>query len=69
VSGFSTGDYVIADRALFDTFDGQTFKITSTGRNLLGMPLVKVADIATGRPTSFYPHELSWEDGTRPDGV
>ncbi|MFE2099562.1 hypothetical protein, partial [Streptomyces sp. NPDC059468] len=60
------GDYVIADRAQFDTFDGQTFKITGFTRNLLGLPLVRVADIATDRPTVFYPHELSWEDGTRP---
>jgi hypothetical protein len=66
MTGFATGDYVIADRAQYDTFSGQTFKITGIGANMLGMTLVKVADIATGAPTSFYPYELSWEDGTRP---
>ncbi len=67
--GFKIGDYVIADHALFDTFDGQTFKITELRRNLNNVELIKVVDIA--RPdsvgTSFYPSELSWEDGSRPD--
>jgi hypothetical protein len=69
MSTFATGDYVIADRAAYDTFDGQTFRITSIGRNMLGQTLVKVEDIATMGKTSFYAHELSWEDGSTPDAL
>ena len=64
--GFKIGDYVIADRAQFDTFDN-TFKITELTYNGLGMELIKVADISNPFGlTSFYPSELSYEDGTRP---
>jgi hypothetical protein len=69
MSTFATGDYVIADRAAYDTFEGQTFRIMSIGRNLLSQTLIKVEDIATKGKTSFYPHEISWEDGTRPDAL
>lgn len=64
---FATGDYVIADHAMYDSFAGQTFRITGIGRNKLGQPLVSVENIASKGATSFYPHELSWEDGSRPD--
>lgn len=58
------GDYVIADKALYDTFEGRTFKILAFTKNLFGETLAKVQDIATGRKTSFYPSELSREDGS-----
>lgn len=66
--GFKVGDYVIADHAQFDTFEGDTFKITELTRNGLGLELIKVVDITrpTGTGTSFYPSELSYEDGSRP---
>lgn len=65
--GFKIGDFVIADRAQFDTFD-DTFKIVELTHNGLGAELVKVVDITrpTGTGTSFYPSELSYEDGSRP---
>lgn len=65
--GFTTGDYVTASTP-DDNWDGYTFKITGFGRNLLGQPVVRVVDIARpdGPGTTFYPHELTWEDGTRP---
>lgn len=68
MNGFSVGDYVIADRATDDTFEEVIWVITKFGRNLLGQPIVRVRSIT--RPnsvgTSFYPHELSFEDGSRP---
>lgn len=66
--GFKIGDYVIADHARFDDFRDVTFKITKLGHNLFKDELIKVQNIATpgGVSTSFYPHELSYEDGTRP---
>lgn len=68
MSGFQVGDYVIADRAEFDVFS-ETFKIVGFKANMLGRTLVQVEPInGTGlRGTVFYPHELSWEDGTRPE--
>jgi len=68
--GFKVGDYVIADRASFDTFD-ETWKIVALGYNLRGRELVHVIDIATlnkiqPRRTVFYPPELSYEDGSQP---
>lgn len=64
---FEVGDYVIgspdADPGLFD---GDTFKIQSFSRNLLGMRIVRLENITTGLPATLYPHELSWEDGSRP---
>lgn len=66
---FAVGDYVIADHAMYDTFEGETFRITRIVRNMLGMTLVSVEDIQTKGKTSFYPHELSWEDGSRPESV
>jgi hypothetical protein len=65
--GFKIGDYVIANFAEFDTFEGQTFKITGF-TSMSNRPVIEVKDIK--RPddngTVFYPHELSWEDGSRP---
>lgn len=63
---FKIGDYVIADRALFDTYD-ETFKVTGFRTNLFGERLVQVKDIASDYRTVFYPRELSWWDGTRPE--
>ena len=69
--GYIVGDYVIADQAEFDTFEGQTFKVVALDYNLLGKALVHVVDIATmhkiqPRRLCFYPHELSLEDGSQP---
>lgn len=68
MNGFQVGDYVIADRAEYDTFEGTTWVVKGFSRSLLGLPLVKVGriDRPLGSPTVFYPHELSFEDGTRP---
>lgn len=68
---FAVGDYVIADRAFFDDWDGTTFKVVENGYNLRGHRLVHVVDIATmntvsPRRTCFYEGELSYEDGSRP---
>lgn len=68
--GYEVGDYVIADHAEFDRFD-ETFKVVALGFNLLGRELIHVVDIATmhkiqPKRTCFYPHELSYEDGSRP---
>lgn len=68
---FKVGDYVIADHAEDDVWDGTTFKVVALGFNLINRRLVHVVDIATmntvsPRRTCFYPHELSWEDGSRP---
>lgn len=68
---FKVGDYVIADRAEDDSWDGITFKVVENGYNLLGRRLVHVVDIATmntvsPRRTCFYEGELSREDGSRP---
>lgn len=69
MNGFKIGDYVIADNAMYDDFR-QTFVIVGFTKNRYGRPLVRVQDIAhlgksSGR-TSFYPHELSLEDGSQP---
>ena len=66
--GFKIGDFVIADRAEFDTFADTTFRVVGFDRSLYGNPLVSVVDIARpdDRPTSFYPRELSLEDGSLP---
>ena len=66
MTGFQVGDYVIADRARFDTFDG-TFVVTKIGANAFGQPLVTVRPVQGGGKNVFYPSELSWEDGTRPE--
>lgn len=75
MAGFSIGDYVIVSHPgeFTDYVPGaDTFKITDFGRNLFGAATVRVTDIATPdgfgskSDTVFYPHELSWEDGTRP---
>jgi hypothetical protein len=65
---FLIGDYVIVSSPLHDDWEGYTFKIVEFTFNLFGNALVRVQDIARpgSRPTSFYPFELSWEDGTRP---
>lgn len=69
--GFCVGDYVVADHSEFDTFKGRTFKVVALGYSLLGEALVHVVDIATmhkvqPKRTCFYPHELSYEDGSQP---
>lgn len=69
--GYEVGDYVIADHAEFDDFHGQTFKVVAKGYNLLGKALIHVVDITTmhkiqPKRACFYPHELSYEDGSRP---
>lgn len=68
--GFKVGDYVIVTNSE-DDWSGYTFKITKLSHNMLGAELIRVVDIT--RPgssgTSFYPHELSYEDGTRPAPV
>ena len=69
--GYGVGDYVIADHAQFDDYSGRTFKVVALGYNLLGKALVHVVDITTmhkiqPRRTCFYPHELSYEDGSQP---
>ena len=69
--GFVVGDYVIADRAMFDDFRDATFKVVALGFNLLVRELVHVIDITTTNKlqpsrTCFYPNELSYEDGSRP---
>lgn len=68
---FKVGDYVIADHAVFDDWQGVTWEVEGFGINLFREALVHVVDIATmntvsPRRTCFYPHELSWEDGSRP---
>lgn len=64
--GFQVGDYVIADHAMYDVF-AETWIIYSLTRNLMGQPLVRVHEVGNkDRVTVFYPHELSYEDGTRP---
>lgn len=68
--GFKVGDYVIANMSEFDRFD-QTWKVVHLDFNLLGQELVHVVDITTmnstsPRRTSFYPRELSYEDGSQP---
>lgn len=63
---FKIGDYVIADNDPTDNWDGYTFVITGSTRNIIGGTLLKVRDIETDTEYVFYPHELSWEDGTRP---
>ncbi|HKZ21143.1 MAG TPA: hypothetical protein VJQ57_13665 [Acidimicrobiia bacterium] len=67
MSGFKIGDYVIADRALYDTFT-ETFVITGFGVNAFGRGLIEVRAVGEPRSvgTSFYPDELSYEDGSRP---
>lgn len=58
----TVGDYVIADRAMYDTWT-ETFRVTCKDRrNMLGEPLVDVVDIARpDRSLTFYPSELSFE--------
>lgn len=67
MSGFEVGDYVIADRALFDSFT-ETFVIHKISSNLFGRRMLHVK--AVGEPRSvgtiFYSDELSYEDGSRP---
>lgn len=64
--GFTVGDYVIADGALFDDFTGQTFEVVGFSRSINGQPLVRVRNIKNDRNLVFYPGELSFEDGSRP---
>lgn len=68
---FTVGDYVVADRAMFDNFDGIIFKVVRNGYNMIGHRLVHVVDIATMNTVSpkracFYEGELTYEDGSRP---
>ena len=64
--GFQVGDYVIANRAMYDTFT-ETWIIYKLTTNMVGQPLVSVRKVGDeGRRTAFYPSELSYEDGTRP---
>lgn len=73
MSYYYNGDYVIVshpnDASESNGFGdpNETFVITSIGENLFGQKLIKVrsTDDSVGY-TSFYPHELSWEDGSRP---
>ena len=65
--GFKIGDYVIADHAEFDTFEGDTFVVAGFTTSLYGYPLVKVDRLNRPGSTMFYPRELSFEDGTRPE--
>lgn len=69
--GYTVGDYVIVSHPDPDTdhtFGQYTFKIVGFTPNLFGRTLARVVDIARpdAHPTTFYPHELSWEDGSRP---
>jgi len=64
--GYRVGDYVIADRAEFDTFH-DTYVVTGFTRNMFSEPLVKVRRVDESTPsTVFYPRELSYEDGSLP---
>lgn len=62
------GDYVIADHAIHDNHSGETFQVVDWFPNYFGEALIKVSDIANCHRTFlFYVHELSYEDGTRPN--
>lgn len=71
--GYEIGDYVIvsdsqdeSDFWQYTQEDGE-FKVTKLTLNAIGQPLIKVVRIDnTGGELSFYPWELSYEDGTRP---
>lgn len=67
MSGFKIGDYVIADHAIFETFT-ETFVITEIRRNMFGRECYRVRAVGESRSigTTFYPDELSYEDGSRP---
>lgn len=65
--GYEIGDYVKAPHALYDSFP-ETFLVSGFTHSLAGTPLVKVvrAENPGGIGTTFYPSELSYEDGTYP---
>lgn len=57
--GFTIGDLVIADKAIFDTFE-DTWVITGFSLNRLGQVLAEVRSIENSdRETVFYTRELS----------
>lgn len=73
MSGYQVGDYVIVSHPNEDSESNgfgdpdETFVAVEITSNAFGRPLVRVRRIgANGYGTSFYPHELSWEDGSRP---
>lgn len=70
-TAYVDGDYVIVSHPdeTTDYVPGHdTFRVTGHTVNRFGSVLVKCANIAypNNPPTVFYPHELSWEDGSRP---
>lgn len=65
---FNIGDYVIADHCTTDTWD-DTFVVVGFKLNMYGETLVKVRFLGADDTTVFYPHELSWEDGSRPSNL
>mgnify|MGYP001598462454 CR=1 FL=1 len=69
--GYIVGDYFVADKPEYDVPDGKTYKVVALGHNLLGRELVHLVDITTMNSIQpsrncFYPHELSYEDGSLP---
>lgn len=65
---FTIGDYVVADHALYDDFSGITWRVVARRRNMLGHSCIQVERADRPGPTTlFYPHELSWTDGSRPN--
>lgn len=75
---YQLGDYVIVSHPTPDTEDcgygptweregePETWIIVEFKTNLLGSALVRVVNAKSKTTTSFYPRELSWEDGSRP---
>lgn len=66
--GFKKGDFVIVNPCAFD-FVGENLRITELTRNMLGFDLIRAVRLgpdSPDRPLTFYPHELNYEDGTRP---
>jgi hypothetical protein len=68
MAALKIGDYVTASPACDpDLFEGDTFKVVQFLTNMLGQRIVRLEDIAVpGRRTVMYPHEVTFEDGTRP---
>jgi hypothetical protein len=69
--GYTVGDFVIVSHpaGTTDYIPGEdTFKVVGFTTNYYGQPLVLVVNIRwpDNPATVFYPHELSWEDGSRP---
>jgi hypothetical protein len=69
-NGLRVGDFVIADKAEFDSFDGDTWVITEFTTNPIGTVLAKVQHAYDPeRSTVFYPRELSREGTLAPSAV